>query len=222
MSKPAPLNVRFDHCREHSRVLEFWEAVLAQMHRWQSAEISNVYPADFPALEVKAMLNLQRLELECYSSRNEIPVDLLRGHTPQLQHLSLAQVTLKSWDDPVLTQLHTLALCNVSEPGLSFRQLHDILAGSPNLEKVALVDVRFNDQATTHPGRPIHLPELQKVELGDILTPRRTWHPQRARQAPVLSAREVVDADERVDVDEGPVGHGQSRRLGRRCKWLCW
>ncbi|KAG8891483.1 hypothetical protein FRC01_014672 [Tulasnella sp. 417] len=151
----------------HREAEGFMEVVATAAHRWKSIALLSTAGQDLAWQLRNQMPELTDMRISA-RVRTEFPgvhTALLQlQDMPKLKHLCLDHVDLQ-WENVKLGHLHSLQLANIEATAPSLDQLLAILRSSPDLEQLALSNIRF----TTDRGPPlqtrIRLPRLKSLQL---------------------------------------------------------
>lgn len=144
-----------------------WSVISCHLPRWESARIRLSERVDVSALE-SAAPNLKRFDLEWRGSTETVSTDLFKEYAPDLVHLQLRHVRLKSWTTTILRGLTYLSLWRIASPGPSLLQVISILRECPELEYLALGAVSIAECPLSTPAIPVMLGSLAAISINTI------------------------------------------------------
>ncbi|KAG8858232.1 hypothetical protein FRB96_005361 [Tulasnella sp. 330] len=142
----------------------FWSAAVKHAHRWKVAHVRAEDAKCLSALETVSAPLLRTLQLEARrpdlgarplvgaqaetqlpgranTSHPALVSSLFRGGAPQLTHVELRNVAIKSWKSSVLSGLRILEIKDVASHGPSVQQIFDVLGACPDLEQLSLHNI---------------------------------------------------------------------------------
>ncbi|KAG8887285.1 hypothetical protein FRB98_000271 [Tulasnella sp. 332] len=158
-------------------VRSFWKEACLHISRWRSASIIVYKDWDLSLLDGGEASCLKRLQLcvhnRSYNDETKVVERLFQDRAPQLKHLNMTRVTLRSWSSDVLSGLQALELSYIRTNGPSLQQLVDVLHHCPDLEVLSLISVAFAAvQSVANAGNTqISLLSLRKLKLQMVVTP---------------------------------------------------
>ncbi|KAG8852118.1 hypothetical protein FRB96_008919 [Tulasnella sp. 330] len=170
--RDCPLTI--DIYRRSERNVDWkWPDITRLIHRWGSTCLHlhvNILPQ---GLETTSPARLERLELKVGTGgEGEVRLGLFNGHTPNLRHLSLTNVTLRDWGSSILRNLQTLELSEVCCCGPVLEKLMEALQACPNLQEPILNEFTLGTEGQEGPAdiaeliRAIQLLQLELLQLG--------------------------------------------------------
>ncbi|KAG8891320.1 hypothetical protein FRC01_014765 [Tulasnella sp. 417] len=166
MSKEAPLTIFVPHGHHLGEEMkEFIDITGPYIHRWQSVSIQTPFIDYVFAYLTYPLPGLKELHIGYVGSLGERR--LVLGATPELRHLRLSRIAM-AWEALADLSLETLSLSHLQIQGPSMQQLYQILASSPHLTKLTLVDLEDPIGAAGFQAEVLSLKRLCSVEIRHI------------------------------------------------------